>query len=136
MIIYYNSNEKLKNTLEELILMHTNFHLNLKEDELYQFLLDAEETLGIDIRIDPEVDLKKPRPNFGWKFSTLRYLSNTDEFSMFLPETEMLGKNSNVIDIQDADENDIRMTKAELLRRLKGIEIEFDKLKKDIEGGL
>lgn len=137
MIIHYNNNERFKYTLEELITMHANFHIDLLEADLYQFLLDAKEKLNIDIQIEPEVNLTQARPHFGWKFSTLRYLSNSDEFSMFLPTAEMLTNKSGAIDIQKDDPSDevIHMTKTELLRRLKGLEVDIKKLENDIEGG-
>ena len=138
MIIKYNNNVSLKNALEEFITLSVNFHNDISEIDLYKLILsemDKEEIVACDIQ--PEVNLYKGRANFGWKHSTLRYLANSDEFSMFLPAPEPLSTPSGVKDIQktDKDEDLIHIDKVDLLRDLKQIDILLSKLIKKVEGG-
>ena len=138
MIIKYNNNVSLKNALEELITLVVNFHNDISEKDLYNVILSEIEKAGCDTcDIQPEVNLYKGRTNFGWKHSTLRYLANSDEFSMFLPAPEPLSTPSGATDIQktDKDEDLIHIEKVDLLRDLKQIDIQLSKLIKKIEGG-
>lgn len=137
MVIYYMNNEKFKNTLEELITLHQNLHENLYEKDLFIFLLDAEDKLGIDIKIDPEVNLMKARPNRGWKWSTLRCFANSDDFCLNLPETEILATKHEVDETFKAEpeEDLIHIDKVELLRELKALDIQLSKVIKKVEGG-
>ena len=136
MVIFYQDSERFKETLEELIAMHQNLHIDLYEKDLYTFLLDAEEKLGIDIKIEPEVNILKARPNRGWKWSTLRCFVSSDNFSLNLPETEILATKHEVNETFKADPEDlIQISKPELLRELKALDIQLSKLIKKVEGG-
>ena len=138
MIIKYNNNVSLKNALEEFITLSVNFHNDISENDLYRVILSEmykEEIVACDIQ--PEVNLYKPRDNWGWKWSTLKYFASSDEFSMFLPEQEPLSTPSGAKDIQktDKDEDLIPIDKVDLLRDLKQIDIQLSKLIKKVEGG-
>lgn len=138
MIIKYNNNVSLKNTLEEFITLSINFHNDISEKDLYKVILSEIEKAGADTcDIQPEVNLYKGRLNFGWRHSTLRYFASSDGFSMFLPAPEPLSTPSGAIDIQktDKDEDLIHIDKVDLLRDLKQIDIQLSKLIKKIEGG-
>ena len=136
MIIFYQNNERFKVTLEELITMHQNLHTDMYEKDLFIFLKDAEEKLGIKIKIEPEVDLDKPRFNRGWKWSTLRCFASSDDYNLNLPEAEMLVTKHEVNESFKIDTEDlIHIDKPELLRDLKAIDIQINKLIKKIEGG-
>ena len=137
MVIFYQNNEKFKNTLFDLIIMHEKLHKDLYEKDLFTFLLDAEEKLGIDIKIDPEVNLMKARPNRGWKWSTLRCFASADDYCLNLPETEILATKHEVDETFKAEpeEDLIQISKPELLRELKALDIQLSKLIKKVEGG-
>lgn len=141
MIIRYNNEVHLKNTLEEFVTTSVNFHHDIQEKELYDVILsDFKNRLSGDIAcidIQPEVNLYKPRENWGWKWSTLKYLANSDEFSLFLPAAEPLATKSEVKDIKknDPEEDLIPVSKTELLRDLKQLDIQLSKLIKKVEGG-
>lgn len=137
MVIYYMDNEKFKHTLKELITLHQTLHENLYEKDLFIFLLDAEDKLGIDIKIDPEVNLMKAKPNRGWKWSTLRYFASSDDYCLNLPETEMLSTKHEVDETFKAEPEEelIHIDKVELLRELKALDIQISKLIKKVEGG-
>lgn len=135
MIINYNNNVHLKNTLEEFVTVSVNLHHDIPEKEMYDVILSEfkiDEVPCIDIQ--PKVNLYKPRDQWGWKWSTLRYLANSDEFSLFLPEPEPLATKSNVKDIQKNDEEP-PVDRTELLRDLKALDIQLSKLIKKVEGG-
>lgn len=138
MVIFYQNNEKFKNTLLELITLHQDLHTDLYEKDLFIFLLDAEEKLGIDIKIDPEVNLMKAKPNRGWKWSTLRCFASSDDYCLNLPETEILATKHEVDETfkVDPEENLIHIDKVELLRELKALDIQISKLIKKVEGGI
>lgn len=138
MIIKYNNQVGFKNRLEELVTLAGNFNTGLTEEDLYRFLLDEQSTHRTNLEIEPDIyDFTKARANVGWKATTLRYFAYSDEFSMFLPEPEMLPTKSNVKDIQKESPNadKVMMSKAELLRYLKNIEVEVAKLKEEITNG-
>ena len=137
MVIFYQNNERFKVTLEELITMHQNLHTDLYEKDLFIFLLDAEEKLGIDIKIDPEVNLMKARPNRGWKWSTLRCFASADDYCLNLPEAEILATKHEVDETFKAEpeEDLIHIDKTELLRELKALDIQLSKVIKKVEGG-
>ena len=137
MVIFYQNNERFKVTLEELITMHQNLHTDLYEKDLFIFLLDAEEKLGIDIKIDPEVNLMKARPNRGWKWSTLRCFASADDYCLNLPETEILATKHEVDETfkTEPEEDLIQISKPELLRELKALDIQLSKVIKKVEGG-
>ena len=135
MIIKYNNNVSLKNALEEFVTLSVNFHNDISEKDLYKVILSEIEKVGWDTcDIQPEVNLYKGRTNFGWKHSTLKYLANSDEFSMFLPAAEPLSTPSGVKDIQKFDEEP-PVDRTELLRELKQLDIQLSKLIKKVEGG-
>lgn len=137
MVIFYQNNEKFKSTLEELITLHQNLHIDLYEKDLFTFLLDYEEKLHIDIKIDPEVNLMKARPNRGWKWSTLRCFTSADNYCLNLPEAEILATKHEVDETFKAEpeEDLIPIDKVELLRDLKALDIQLSKLIKKVEGG-
>ena len=138
MIIKYDNNTSLKNTLEELITISTNLHHDISEKELYDTILSEFKIDEVDkIDIQPEVNLYKPRDQWGWKWSTIKYLANFDEFSLFLPAAEPLATKSEVKDIKksDPEEDLIPIDKTELLRDLKQLDIQLSKLIKKVEGG-
>lgn len=137
MVIFYQGNEKFKNTLLDLITLHQMFHEDLYEKDLFAFLLDAEENLGIDIKIDPEINLMKARPNRGWEWSTLRWFACADDYCLKLPETEILNGIHEVDETFKAEpeEDLIHIDKAELLRELKSLDIQLSKIIKIVEGG-
>lgn len=139
MIIKYNDNVHLKNTLEEFVTVSVNLHHDISEKELYNVILSEYKLDEIEkIDIQPEVNLYRPgKENWGWKWSTLKYLANSDEFSLFLPEPEPLATKSNVKDIQknNPEEDLIPVSKIELLRDLKQLDIQLSKLIKKVEGG-
>lgn len=133
MIIKYMNNHHLKEVVEEFITMNVNFHIDIYEKDLYKLLLDEGKNWPICVQ-PGEINLYKPRENWGWKWSTLRYLANSDEFSLFLPEPEPLATKSNVKDIQKDDEEP-PVDRTELLRDLKALDIQLSKLIKKVEGG-
>lgn len=137
MVIFYQNNEKFKNTLFDLIIMHERLHKDLYEKDLFTFLLDAEEKLGIDIKIDPEVNLMKARLNRGWKWTTLRCFANADDYCLNLPEAEILATKHEVDETFKAEpeEDLIQISKPELLRELKALDIQLSKVIKKVEGG-
>lgn len=136
MVIFYQDSERFKVTLEELITMHQNLHIDLYEKDLYTFLLDAEEKLGIDIKIEPETNILKARSNRGWKWSTLRCFASSDDFSLNLPEAEILATKHEVDETFKAEPEDlIQISKPELLRELKALDIQLSKVIKKVEGG-
>ena len=137
MIIKYNSQVGFKNRLEELVTLCGNFNTGLTEENLYKFLLEEECVHNTKIVMEPDIyDLNNPRPGMGWRSATLRYFSHSDEFSMFLPGAEMMPTESGVKDIQKRDpkEDEVTLTKTELLRYLKNVEVEVAKLKEAING--
>ena len=135
MIINYNNNASLKSTLEEFVTISVNLHNDISEKDLFKVLVHEIESNKIDsIDIQPEVNIYKGRSNFGWKHSTLRYLANSDEFSLFLPAAEPLSTPSGVKDIQKFDEEP-PIDRTELLRELKQLDIQLSKLIKKVEGG-
>lgn len=137
MVIFYQNNEKFKNTLFDLIIMHERLHKDLYEKDLFTFLLEAEEKLGIDIKIDPEVNLMKARPNRGWKWTTLRFFASADDYCLNLPEAEILATKHEVDETFKAEpeEDLIQISKPELLRELKALDIQLSKVIKKVEGG-
>lgn len=138
MIVKYNNNGFLKDTLEEFVTLSVNFHNDISEKDLYKVILSEMEKAGWETcDIQPEVNLYKPRDNWGWKWSTLKYFASSDEFSMFLPEQEPLSTPSGAKDVQktDKDEDLIPIDKVDLLRDLKQIDIQLSKLIKKVEGG-
>ena len=137
MVIFYQNNEKFKTTLLELIELHQRLHKDLYEKDLFTFLLDAEEKLGIDIKIEPEVNLMKARPNRGWRWSTLRCFTSSDDYCLNLPETEILATKHEVDETFKAEpeEDLIQISKPELLRELKALDIQLSKVIKKVEGG-
>lgn len=137
MVIFYQNNEKFKTTLLDLIAFHARLQEDLPEKGLFTFLLDAEEKLGIDIKIDPEVNLMKARPNRGWKWSTLRCFASSDDYCLNLPETEILATKHEVDETfkVEPEEDLIHIDKVELLRELKALDIQLSKIIKKVEGG-
>lgn len=137
MVIFYQNNEKFKTTLIKLLELHQRLHKDLYEKDLFTFLLDAEEKLGIDIKIEPEVNLMKARPNRGWKWSTLRCFTSSDDYCLNLPETEILATKHEVDETFKAEpeEDLIQISKPELLRELKALDIQLSKVIKKVEGG-
>ena len=136
MIIFFQNNEKIKVGLLKLIAEHQTLHKDLYEKDFYIALKDAEEKLGIKVKVEPEVDLDKPRFNRGWKYTTLRYFVSYDDFGLNLPEAEILATKHEVNESFKIDTEDlIHIDKPELLRDLKALDIQLNKLIKKVEGG-
>ena len=137
MVIFYQDNERFKTALGVLLTMQEKMHKDLYEKDLFTFLLEAEEKLGIDIKIDPEVNLMKARPNRGWKWTTLRFFASADDYCLNLPEAEILATKHEVDETFKAEpeEDLIHIDKPELLRELKALDIQLSKVIKKVEGG-
>lgn len=137
MVIFYQDNEKFKNELLDLITLHQILHEDLYEKDLFIFLLDAEKELKIELKINPEVNLMKARPNRGWRWSTLRCFACADDYCLNLPETEVLAvkqEDDETVTIEP-EEDLIHINKAEILSDLKALDIQLSKLIKKVEGG-
>ena len=117
MVIHFKEDKEFKNTLISLVAECILKHKNLYEEQLFDILKEHPE------RISP-ADALVPRKGWGWTFGTLRYFSSYDQYTLFIPESNKIDKDS--LDELRSEDICIRANKTDILESLERLERDLD----------
>lgn len=113
----------------DILIKAVSRDLDLTEELLFGLIRD------FDVKVSPCYDILHPRPNYGWKHTTLKYFCRIDGRTIFLPEPEYLGTQKDIQKLDD-DEINIQCSREELTREIEKLKLDISRIEKLVRGDI
>lgn len=124
MIIYFKDDKHLAGEINNLLQESSILHKNIYEDKLFKIFRDHP-----GIHIEPKIDIYSPKKGWGWTWSSIRYFSQLDEYSAYLPESNKIDKDA----LDEIRSEDVIAKRNEILEQINKAKDELEKLEKIVK---